>query len=203
MSFEIASRIVIKGYVSGALFMLFFGEFWASVTTLGLTTLERVLLYVVMLTVAVVLLLNAVFILRAARGLPDNPSPEAASRGKSISQWFAIVVTVETIAIVLASVLLGRADRGEFIPLAIGLIVGVHFLPLAYIFHVRVYYFTGLLMSLLALAALIALFLRITLGGPYAWAMVVGFGNALILWSTAFYVLSVGKRLLRSTERSS
>ncbi len=198
MSSGIVSKAVVKGYAIGALVMTFFGEFWVSVPNLGLTTLERLLFVVATLIVVVVLSFGAISILRAARRLPDNSSPEAAQRGKSAGQQFAVVGAIEVILIALASILLGRTDHGELTPLVIALIVGVHFLPLAYIFRVRAYYFTGFIMSLLALVALAALFFGVTLGGPYAWATVIGVGNALILWATALYILFIVRRLLQA-----
>ncbi len=200
MSSAIVSRALVKGYASGALVMAIFGGFWASIPTLGSTTFERRLFSAATLIVAVALSLYAIYLLRAARRLPDNPSPEAARRGESIGKQFAVVGMIEVIAIVLASILLGRTDHGELVPLVIALIVGVHFLPLAYIFQVRAYYFTGVIMSLLALVALVALFFGVTLGGPYAWATVVGLGSALILWATALYILFITKRLLQIGE---
>lgn len=48
----------------------------------------------------------------------------------------------------------------------IALIVGLHFLPLAGLFSARAYYFTGALLSLLALIAIVALLLGVQLVGP-------------------------------------
>ena len=120
------------------------------------------------------------------------------TKGKTISKWFAVVFFSGFATIGLANFLLNSTHHDEIIPLVTALIVGIHFLPLANIFRITAYYMTGTSISLLAVGALIALlFFKVTLGGLYAWATVVGLGNAVILWITALYVLSIGRRLLR------
>ncbi len=96
--------------------------------------------------------------------------------------------------IALAIVLLGRAQHGELIPLVIALIVGIHFIPLASIFHVPAYSWTGITMSLLAAIALAFIFWDRTLGGPFVWDVIIGLGSALILWLTALYMLSTRRQ---------
>ena len=198
MSDQITSRAVIQSYARGALILTFFGEFWALATVPALTFLERVLLFAVILIVAIALSIPSISILRAAQHLSYNSSPEAMTKGKTISKWFAVVFFSEFATIGLANFLLNSTHHDEIIPLVTALIVGIHFLPLANIFRITAYYMTGTSISLLAVGALIALlFFKVTLGGLYAWATVVGLGNAVILWITALYVLSIGRRLLR------
>jgi hypothetical protein len=81
-------------------------------------------------------------------------------------------------------------QASQFIPPAIALIVGLHFLPLARLFRVTFYYITGVLLCVLALVAIIALIRGLPIAGPspYNWSLVVGIGATLILWLTALVV---------------
>jgi hypothetical protein len=189
---------LIQGYASGALILTFFEAIWALLTMFGTTPRQRIILVVVVLLVTIPLAYSAIMVLREARQLPSVSSPEGEARGTNMAIGYGVVFASEFILIAVASILLSRVKRDELIPLVTALIVGLHFLPLAAIFHVPVYYVTGVAITVLAIVALLGMFLGRTLGGPWAWAVVVGLGNAVILWLSAFYVLSVGRQLLNA-----
>jgi len=188
-------RALMQGYAIGALFLTFFGALWALLIMSTLTAQQRMFLIVVVVVVAGMLAYAAIRILRAAQQLPRSVASETRAQETTTSKWYALVVVSEVVAIAFASILLGRANHDQLIPLVIGLIVGIHFLPLAALFHVPVYYLTGTVMAMLAGGALIALFFKVTLGGPYVWLVVIGLGNAAILWLTALYILSVARHV--------
>jgi hypothetical protein len=129
-------------------------------------------------------------LIRYARSLPETTSPEESAAGKKIGMWFGIVFGLEALLIALTSIVLGRLQADRFIPPAIALIVGLHFLPLARLFRVTFYYITGALLSVLALAVIIALMRGLPIAGPspYNWSLVVGIGATLILWLTVLVV---------------
>lgn len=197
MATQSAPRALYQGYAIGALLLTFFGALWALLTMSALTAQQSVLLAIVVVIVAGVLSYAATRLLRAARQLPARVEPEGHAQGRTIHTWYGLVVVGEAVAIALASRLLNQARHDELIPLVVALIVGIHFLPLAALFHMPMYYLTGMVMIILAGGALIALCFKVTLGNPYAWSVVIGLGNAVILWLTALYVLSVGKQVLR------
>lgn len=191
-------RATARGYASGVLFMTFFGALWASLTDFGLGPVGRVLLLSVVAIISVALLIAVAYLLRAARRLPPNRSADARARGKDQGRRFLFVLGIEFAAIALASYLLGVTGRAELIPPVVGLLVGLHFLPLASVFGVRLYYLTGTLMTLIAAVAVIALLSGITPGGAFEWSAVVGLANAAILWVTALIMLRAVWRSLRS-----
>jgi hypothetical protein len=197
-----ASAAVITGYATGALIMTFFGSFWGLMTMFGMASRQRIWLILVVLLVTIPLAYFSFSLLQDARQLPHVSSPEGEARGVMMRRGFAIVGGIEFALIAIASILLARAKREELIPLVTALIVGVHFLPLAAIFDVTAYYQTGIAMTLLAGVALIAMFMGKTLGGPYVWSVIVGLGNAAILWGTAFYVSNVGRQLIAASGYS-
>jgi hypothetical protein len=198
MPSEALSAATIKGYAFGVLIMTFFGSFWALMTTIALSAGQRIWLITAVVVVTIPLAYYAITLLRTARQLPKNSSPEGRARGLAMRRGFAIVGGIEVFTIVVANIWLDRAGHDELIPLAIALLVGIHFLPLASIFEVRAYFWTGIAMTLLAAIALIAIFVGWTLGDPYAWSVIVGLGNAIILWLTALYVLYAARQAIKA-----
>jgi hypothetical protein len=99
----------------------------------------------------------------------------------------------------LASILLSTFQLDRFIPPVTALIVGIHFFPLARLFHVPVYFLTGALLSVLALVALVALPLGLPIAGPspYNWSLFVGVGTTLVLWLTLLSITRFGLRVMR------
>jgi hypothetical protein len=94
------------------------------------------------------------------------------------------------------SILLSTFQLDRFIPPVIALIVGIHFFPLARLFHVPVYFLTGALFSVLAVVALLP-GLPIAGSSPYNWSLFVGVGTTLVLWLTALSITRFGLRVMR------
>jgi hypothetical protein len=132
----------------------------------------------------------------------EKASPEAQVRGKQISRRFGIVVGVEFTAIATANVLLSLFNHPEFIAPVKVLIAGRHFLPLAFLFRVRVYSLAGTILSLLGGGALLALFFGLTLGSLYTWSLIVGLSTAVILWLTSLSILADARRVLSLLQQS-
>ncbi|HXZ67561.1 MAG TPA: hypothetical protein VEH07_03140 [Alphaproteobacteria bacterium] len=70
---------------------------------------------------------------------------------------FFVVLAIEIAAIVAAVIVLSRWHMQQYIVAALAATVGVHFLPLAKIFHAPIYYVTGLAMVAAAAAAAVSL----------------------------------------------
>ncbi|MFL6207458.1 MAG: DUF7010 family protein [Pyrinomonadaceae bacterium] len=91
-----------------------------------------------------------------------------------------------------------RAGLPDRVLPVIGLIVSLHFVPLARVFHVRLYYVTALIGSLISLAA-------ITFTGLNENLRLACFGGGMtaVMWLTAGYILwnvdSITQRAMRRT----
>ncbi|MER7836256.1 hypothetical protein ABTY98_10160 [Streptomyces sp. NPDC096040] len=95
----------------------------------------------------------------------------------------------QSVAVVAAILILGRLDLWLYVPAAVCMIVGLHFLPLAWSFAQPQYWWTGALLMALALTA------SLTLAGGVDAAHVrvlLGFGAAAVLWATALHVARHG-----------
>ena len=99
-------------------------------------------------------------------------------RWAAVSTPYWTIVAIEWLACGVAANWLSRTGRGGLTPQFIGVIVGLHFLPLAKIFKAPIYYWTGAAMVLGSLASL-----AIPAGHVRNMA---AFGvNGLSLWATA------------------
>ena len=70
---------------------------------------------------------------------------------------FLIVFAIEIAAIIAALIVLSRFHMEQYMVAAIAVIVGLHFLPLAKIFRVQIYYVMGLAMVAATAAAAVSL----------------------------------------------
>lgn len=116
---------------------------------------------------------------RYAPALAQAPVTPERRRAKRV---FNIVNAIQWILILgLGNVLAHRGLVAWVLPMAI-FVVGLHFLPLAYVFHNPPYYLTGLAMALFAIV-----YPFVAEGGPGD--PVGGLGAGLILWLNAAWAL--------------
>ena len=140
----------LKGRVIGAVICGFFGAVWMieALYFVGIATHAWV---------AAIWISTLAFIawpVIRLRSFPRQPySPGERQHWAAISKPYRIVVTIEWVLCAVAVNWLVHIQRYELIPLYIGVIVGIHFLPLAKIFMNPIYYVTGTVMTLGALAA--------------------------------------------------
>ena len=90
---------------------------------------------------AIALALWAVLRVRAFRHF--SYSPAELAHWMRFRTFFWIDFGIEWGLSVIAVVVLGHVGRSDLIPQAVGVIVGLHFLPLAKIFSAKLYYWTG------------------------------------------------------------
>ena len=83
--------------------------------------------------------------LRPLRNIPNIHDPMAAAKGKRIGMHFGIIFGIESGLIFFCATLLARLGLSIWIPIAIAVIVGLHFIPLARVFEAPPYYWTGVL----------------------------------------------------------
>jgi hypothetical protein len=192
-------RQAVQGLASGIFFLTFFGGLWALTGTSFLQGAFRIGTYIFIGLVTLIFFGVGVMLLRSARSLSPAVVPEDVAGSRRSGIWFGMVVGGEVLLVVLAGNLLSLFGATSLIIPVVALIVGIHFLPLAGLFHVRVYYLTGVLLCLLALIALVALLLGIQIAGPSPanWSYFVGMGAALVLWLTLLSLSRFARELMR------
>ncbi|MDQ6601001.1 DUF7010 family protein [Bacillus salipaludis] len=195
VSESVISRAEIRGTASGVMFMAFFGTVWADVGIGGLQGLGSIWLLILAIFIGAALFFSGIALIRSSKNL--NSTNARGSR--DVDKWFNIVFATEFVLIIIAAIICNSVGHFDWFFPIMAIIVGVHFLPLAYLFQVRAYYVTGTLLCLLAIVTLLFVPLKISLGEHQinTWWTLVGLGSMLILWITSLVILSLGRRLLR------
>jgi hypothetical protein len=170
-----------RGIFFGGIILTIFGGFW-SVIALSFVQPRPIWGIPAAVAVTLVLLLWCIQRLWLTRGMESADDPVAAAKGKRDGMWFGIIFGMEGALIGLSCALLGSHGLGGWIPFAIAVIVGLHFLPLAKLFAVPIYYWTGALSTLGALGCLL-------IGDLTMRSICIGFVMALVLWLTVSYLL--------------
>lgn len=171
----------MRGIAGGAAILSLFGGFWC-IVALAFRPARPAWAIPAASATTLALLIGCALRWAASAKLPDSHDPAAAAKGKRAGVIFGVIFGVEGGLIALVSALLGRSGLGDWIPVAVGLIVGVHFLPLAHVFEVPLYYWTGGLSVFGILGCLL-----IPAAGTRL--LCVGLVMAAVLWSTALVLL--------------
>ena len=133
-----------RGVIAGAAILTLFGAVWC-ILALALWPAHPSWSIPAGVMIAIVLIALCLQRLIAWRKIPSADDPIAAAKGKRAGMWFGIIFTAEGLLIWLTAMLLNHFGLGDWIPLAAAVIIGLHFLPLARLFEVPLYYWTGAL----------------------------------------------------------
>ena len=195
MSETVVSKGDVRGTASGVMFMAFFGTVWADVGIGGLQKSGAIWLLILSILIGAALFFSGIALIRGSRNLSDTN----ARNSKNVDKWFNIVFATEFILIIIAAIVCNSIGHFDWFFPIMAIIVGIHFFPLAYLFQVKAYYVTGMLLCLLAVATLLFVPLKVSIGEYQinTWWSLVGFGSMLILWITSLVILSMGRRLLK------
>lgn len=169
--------------------MSFFGTLWAVTGIMGLQGWGHPYVSFAVVLAGIVLIAGGFSILFKARKLPEQSSAEETGRGKRMGFWFNIVFIIQGVAIGITIAVCNAVNQTELIPFIIAIIVGLHFIPLAALFQIRLYYVVGGLLCLISLIALLMGSVQVQLG-EHAITVplsLLGFGSAILLWATALY----------------
>jgi hypothetical protein len=198
-------RAAVRGVASGVLFMAFFGTLWSSIGAGGLQGWGAPWLSIVAVLIGVALGIGGIIQFYGSRQLGTRIDEADAQPWRKTGIWFGIVFTLEGVSIGIASAICNATGHFDLFFPIMAIIAGVHFFPLAPLFQVRSHYLTGALLCLVAIITLLVVPARVTIGNReiIAWWTVVGFGCALILWTTGLALWLQGQRLLHLALKSS
>jgi hypothetical protein len=171
----------VRGTIAGAAILTLFGAMWY-ILALALWPPHPAWSIPAGCAAAIALLAFAVVRFTALRGVPSVDDPVAAAQGKRDGIWFGIIFGIEGLSIGLCAGLLAHFGLADWIPIAAGIIVGLHFLPLARLFQVPLYYWTGALCVLGLLACSL-------IGNATIRVLSAGLIMAAVLWLTSLLVL--------------
>lgn len=201
-----ALRTQIRGRASAGFLLAFFGAawwVWGVGGIQGLFSGETVAFYSILALATGILVIGGMLLLAAARRLPRVTSPASEARDAAVGKRyraFGGVFGLELVIIALGIVLLNVFHHPEFRLPFVTLVVGVHFLPLARLFAVPLYYVIGVLFVLVSVTAMLAVPVSAMIGNLLAWDVLVGSACAVILWLTGIYSELRGRGLLRQAQ---
>jgi hypothetical protein len=167
-----------RGRATGVLVVSIFGALWF---LLGLAASER-LSAVTAASLAIglgALVAGALALRHRAASLPSMADPEERRR---IGRTFGRVNALQWAAIVVIAVVLGRLHLDAYTPAAVTVVVGLHFFPLARLFHQPQHWLTGAVLVAWGLACLVFVPREVL-------QSTTAFGTGAILWAAAVVTL--------------
>ncbi|WNM37227.1 hypothetical protein RMN56_18810 [Micromonospora halotolerans] len=158
-----------------ALYLGVFAAVWFSVPKADPPL--RSLLVVGSVVALVAAAVGAALVVRAGR----RPAGE---RDRSADRRYGLIVVAEFAVALIGGLLLAAAGLGGYVPVLIGAVVGVHFVPLAPVLRDRLLVPLGVAVTLVALAGLV-----VGLVSAVAAGLVVGTGTGALLLAYAVLAL--------------
>jgi len=177
-----------RGSGIGVIFMAVFGTLWAGTGVMGLQGWGFPYVELAAIFVGIIMVIVGISLIHASQKMSNQVSDDGARRLKRIGFLFNMVFIAEGLLIGIAIAICNLINQTDLIPGVIAIIVGIHFLPLASLFQIKVYYATGVLLCLLALITWLIVPDTVMVGEHQILAplSLLGFGCALILWCTGF-----------------
>jgi hypothetical protein len=137
----LATRPVARFVAIGLFLMAFFTLLWASWSLYGLPAAAGVALVVIFGVLAVIFVINGVQLMRSAHRLPLPSGGEAKHRGHALRVGFGVTFAAEGVIIGVVCALLIVNGGYAYLAPAIALVVGLHFIPLGFLFRRTIDYY--------------------------------------------------------------
>ncbi|MHB8754478.1 MAG: hypothetical protein ACYC92_05910 [Candidatus Acidiferrales bacterium] len=186
---------IIFGLGNGALMMALFGFGWLG-WAFNVGNMFTPTLMVLFYAAFLILVAASIFAIRRGKVLRKIYFEALGPAGAKIATQFRLVVILEFVGIALAFSLLEFVlHRPDLLAIWIGLVVGIHFLLLARLFHFRAYYWTGI--AICVWDALCWSTFR-----PPATTVWAALGNGTALWLTVIYALLHCRQLAQDLPAS-
>jgi hypothetical protein len=183
----------------GFFLMAFFTLLWASWSLYGLPAAAGVALVVIFGILAVIFVINGVRLMRSARELPLPSGAEASRRGRALRVGFGVTFAAEGVIIGVVCALLIVNGGYAYLAPAIALVVGLHFIPLGFIFRRTIDFYIA---AWVVVWALLGFWLinSGTLAAPLV-ASIVGVAGACGTAAYGIYMLRVKRAMLAGLGR--
>ncbi|WP_411738865.1 DUF7010 family protein [Peribacillus sp. S4] len=183
---KLMMKEAFRGSGIGVTFMAVFGTLWAGTGVMGLQGWGFPYVELAAIFVGIIMVIVGISLIHASQKMSNQVSDDGARRLKRIGFLFNMVFIAEGLLIGIAIAICNLINQTDLIPGVIAIIVGIHFLPLASLFQIKVYYATGVLLCLLALITWLIVPDTVMVGEHQILAplSLLGLGCALILWAT-------------------
>jgi hypothetical protein len=187
--------MAITGIATGLILMALFTTMWAGIANGGLHGKDHYAVITVFSLFTLAFISYSIRLFIVSKKFPKFTTEEDRLEGKRFSKSYGIIFGIEGTAIPLVCVLLSVTANQQFILPAIALIVGLHFYPMAKIFHRKLDYY---LATWTCLVALVSLFSMIKFSEPITQIQpFLGVGIACATVAYGINMLIEGQRLTR------
>ena len=196
----LATRTVARFVAIGLFLMAFFTLLWASWSLYGLPVAGAVALVVIFSVLAVIFVINGVRLLRSADRLPVPTGDDSNRQGRAMRVGFGVTLAAVGVIIGVVCALLIVNGAYAYLAPAIVLVVGLHFIPLGFIFHRTIdFYIAGWVV----VWALLGFWLisSQTMAAPLV-ASIVGVAAACSTTAYGVYMLRVKRAILATLAGS-
>ncbi|GCE46415.1 hypothetical protein EI42_04506 [Thermosporothrix hazakensis] len=185
----------LRSLTNNAMLFNLFAAFWAFMALPSTSGLLQLAIGIGLFSITIAFCLITYRVRHRLRPIPrtllfpEGSQPEPPSLRKSYSSVFLLESLL--VFVVLAVLLMEHQER--FLLSAFGLISGLHFLPLGALYRLRVYYVSGITITLLA-----SIIILLQLAGVQGeLLLVLSLGIAAILWLTTLYALRLAGTIVQ------
>ncbi len=140
----------------------------------------------------------SISLIHAAMRLPHDNSAQAIATQKVLMRRFGMIVASEIVGFILTSIVCGLLNRYEYIPPLDVIIFGVHLIPLAALFDMRIYYATGVLASVVAIITMLVVPSNAMIGQALSWLVIPSIGTTIVVWLTTIVILITVRNMLQA-----
>lgn len=130
-----------------------------------------------------------ILLILAVRHIMQSPE-YVAEQGDKTGMWFGIIFAWEGIGIGVVSGILIALQLESWIPIAVAVIVGLHFFPLGYLLDIQADYLVGAALLAIAVAT------PILVASPDSWVSIVAYGAAITLFIAGCTRLTIGRSMI-------
>ena len=154
-------------------------------------------IFIIICAITAILFAWSMKTLRLAKKLPDDKSIDAIQRRNSMRKWFLIILIVEIAGFNIAPIALWKFDHLQYIVPVVILIAALHFIPLGRIFAMPVYYFLGIILSLITIVTMLLVPASLQIGNLLALVAIPSLSFIFLNWIVIMYILKDAIKYLR------
>jgi len=171
-----------------ALLDLYFAKLSALFTTgIGLITTA----------ITVFLFIWSIKTMSLAKRLPVEKSDADTVKGNKMRKWFLIILVLEVALLNIATFMLLKLNHLQYIVPVDILIVSLHFIPLARIFAVPIYYLLGIIMSVITILTMLLVPISSQIGNLSTLAGLPSLCFIFFNWIVIVYILKDSMKYLK------
>lgn len=156
---------------------------------------------IILLSITVFLFIWSMKMLNAAKELKNKVLIGDKTKRNSGKKWFIVILFLEVLALNVASFTLVILSRFEYIVPVDILIVAIHFIPLAHLFRMPVYYWLGAIVSVISVLTMIFISPSLHIGNLIEVAAIPSLSFIFLNWIVIIFILydrvNVPRRILK------